>query len=207
MATRRQRFPETRAWVICNNFNERVVRAKKKLFSQKILRHQRPQPAWNQTARRIYRYVFYQIRETTLLDRRPVAPGSPWGLRIQGLIRELRRRNGDYRRRWQRRIFQILEVWSKPAKQHTIDKAWQSCAQILTSANHWRRRIRSTPVKPLTWTNVLWRAIHLNERKANPVEKPDWQVRYRVIAATRFRNRTLGWDRTYNQIIQSTMKA
>lgn len=205
MATKRPKFPETRAWVLCNNFNQRTTRVQMELRKWAA---QKPTPqftTWNQTSRRVYRYLFYRIREASRFKPKSVGIASPWNLRIQGLIRELRRRNGDYHRRWQRWIFQILELWHKTAAvpPNKRDPAWQTCAQILTSANHWRRRQPAASENAQTWTHVLWRAAHLNNRKSDKVPDSAWQVRYRIIVATHFRTRTLGWDRTHNRIVQN----
>lgn len=201
MALKHLKFPETRAWVICHNFNQRstrIIRDRQRSKSVNVIHSL----FWNQASRRIYRYFFYRTFEASRQSKSS-AISSPWALRIQGLIRELRRRSRDYRELWRRRIFQILEVLSQIPKPPSIDPAWQSCAQILTAPNNWRRRYRSVSLKPPTWTNVMWRAAHLNTRTQNPVQKPDWQVRYRIIAATSFRKRALGWNRTYVRIAQA----
>lgn len=204
MATKRPKFPETRAWVLCNNFNQRTLRTQSEMQKEADFRRPLQFVTWNQTSRRLCRYFFYKVNEVPSPGRaRGIA--SPWGLRIQGLIRELRRSNGDYRRRWQRRIFQILELWQKTtgAPANKRDPAWQTCAQMLTSANHWRRRQSTASEKSRTWTNVLWRAAHLNKRKSKKDPDPLWQVKFRIIMATHFRTRTLGWDRTHNRILQN----
>ncbi|AFM14180.1 hypothetical protein Turpa_3545 [Turneriella parva DSM 21527] len=196
------KFLETRAWVICNNFNQRSTRflgAPQRSKSRNIIHRQ----AWNQTSRRIYRYFFYRTNEASGQPKSSGVP-SPWALRIQGLIRELRRRGSDGRQLWQRRIFQILEVWSynpRP-RQPAANAAWQICSGILTAANHWRRRSRNVLKGIPTWTNVLWRVAWLNRRTAISKDRPDWQVRYRIIVSTSFRNRALGWNRTYHRILQ-----
>ncbi|AFM14211.1 hypothetical protein Turpa_3577 [Turneriella parva DSM 21527] len=204
MASQSRKFPETRAWGICNNFNQRIIRVQAVRRKRARQEPVRQFTTWNLTSRRLYRYFFYKIHEVPP-STRIRAKRSPWTLRIQGLIRELRRRNGDYRRRWQRRIFQVLELWSRSAKtlRQKRDDAWQTRMQILISANYWLRRQGTKPAGPQTWTNVLWRAAHLKQRKSEKAPESAWQVRLRIIAATRFRTRTQGWNRTHNRIVQS----
>lgn len=200
MATKRPKFPEIRAWVLCNNFNQRTIRIQSELQKEADFRRPLQFVTWNQTSRRLYRYFFYKVNEVPSPGRaRGIA--SPWGLRIQALIRELRRRNGDYRRRWQRRIFQILELWQKTtgAPANKRNPAWQTCAQILTSANHWRRRSNASE-KSQTWTNALWRAVHLNKRTRRVTQSGVWQTVYRTIAANRFRRRIHGWRSTATRL-------
>lgn len=204
MATKRSKFPEIRCWIICGNFNERTRRLLttiKRANSQSIP----PQyKTWNQTSRRLYRYFFYQITEIKPKSGQVQPLSDDWNLRFQALVRELRRRNGDYRRQWQRRIFQILELWHKvriapPAKRIP---AWQTCAQILTSANRWKRRQPLLQLTKPAWTNVLWRAAHLNKRKPTKMYDLSWQVTYRILAANRFRERMHGWGDVVSRSLQ-----
>lgn len=203
MATKRLKFPETRAWVLCNNFNQRTLRIQNEIRKKTDRRLPLQFVTWNQTARKLYRYFFYQITETSPRQNLTTF-ASPWTLRIQGLIRELRRRNSDHRRLWQRRVFQILEVWSAPVKasRPRIDQAWQTCAQILTSANHWCPRLKSPSIEMQSWTNVLWRAAHLNHRTRRRKSDPAWQVTYRIICTFKFRSRGINWNKAFARVSQ-----
>lgn len=202
MATKRPKFPEIRVWIICGNFNERTQRTLCAINRGIINLSFRQFTTWNRTSRRLYRYFFYKVSEMTSTTRQDPFHVDSWNLRFQTLVRELRRRNGDYRRRWQRRIFQILELWYQrgivpPKARHP---GWQTCAQVLTSASHWKRR---QPIKfgaGATWTNVLWRAAHLNKRKPAKTYDLSWQITYKIIAANRFRERKHGWMSAFTRI-------
>lgn len=202
MATKRPKFPEIRCWTICGNFNERTHRRLMQIRRDIANPIQRQFITWNQTSRRLYRYFFYRLTEIKPTPAQEQPPSDIWGLRFQALVRELRRRNGDYQRQWQRRIFQILELWHKTAlsTQARRNAAWQTRAQILTSTSYWKRRQPALNPSLQTWINVLWRAAHLNQRKSIQRYDSAWQVTYRIIVATRFRGRNLGWMNALTRI-------
>lgn len=213
MATKRPAFPDLRIWIIVTNLNQRVHRTVARQDSQS-LQTLHAQKSWNQAARRMHRYLLHRF-ESTSTPRFPATRPrnnekipTPWKLNLSMLIRFLRRQSHELESRWQRRIFQILEVGfahPKP-KQSYRSRAWQVCFQVLTSHNHFRKPTSVSDLCPAeqTWQHALWRTGHLKKRTIpEPAILPSWAICFRIILADNLRpRRTHAWDKAITNVTQ-----
>jgi len=151
--------------------------------------------------RRIYRYLSYlQTKQSLNINIQPAI----WNLNIQMLVRELRRRECDIQKRWQRRFFLIRESLpgaTQGARSYER-KAWAACFQILNSHNHFRRQSEPDDSLPQAWQHFIWRGLHLNRRKTVAYPHIAWLIAFQVMLSDRLRARAYGWDKAISRIIQ-----
>jgi hypothetical protein len=207
MGTMPHAFPDIRIWIIVNNLNQRVHRAREWPPVSK------PRKSWNQASRRMRRYLLHRFESTStprlLATRLRNAKQIPtqWKLNMAMLIRSLRRNSHELESRWQRRIFQILETGSsfpKPKVSYR-SRAWQVCFQVLTSHNHFRKPASVSITRPAepTWQHTLWRAGHLKKRAMRAtVIPPSWAICFCIVLADNLRSRTHGWHKRLTNILQ-----